>query len=192
MLMVGIVQELSRQDPTSGSNIMSYFFCQGTDSSLNHATAVLRGLLYLLLLQNRHLIFYLHEKYDVAGSNLFEGPNVFSALLGVFANIFKHPDIIHVCFIVDALDECETDLPLLLDLINSTSSQVKWLVSSRNVRGIEKQLGPDQGQSQIILELNANSISNAVDVYIQYKVSELARRQKYDSKLQGEVEDELY
>ena len=30
-------------------DLLSYFFCQATDSRINNATAVLRGLLYLLV-----------------------------------------------------------------------------------------------------------------------------------------------
>ncbi|KAL7943955.1 hypothetical protein V8C42DRAFT_327284 [Trichoderma barbatum] len=46
MLLCGIIDELrSTEDPV----LVSFFFCQRTDSRLNSATAVLRGLLYLLV-----------------------------------------------------------------------------------------------------------------------------------------------
>jgi len=46
MLLIGIVRELQKIKPTHESGLLSYFFCQGTDSKLNNATAVLRGLIY--------------------------------------------------------------------------------------------------------------------------------------------------
>ena len=47
MLLCGIINELEKS--MSKTDILSYFFCQATDSRINHATAVLRGLLYLLI-----------------------------------------------------------------------------------------------------------------------------------------------
>jgi hypothetical protein len=48
MLLCGIVNELKS---TAKSDFLSYFFCQATDSRINNATAVLRGLIYLLVSQ---------------------------------------------------------------------------------------------------------------------------------------------
>jgi hypothetical protein len=45
MLLCGIVDEL-KKSTTPG--LLSFFFSQGTDSRINNATAVLRGLIYLL------------------------------------------------------------------------------------------------------------------------------------------------
>ena len=47
MLLCGIVNELKKS--TAATELLSYFFCQATDSRINNATAVLRGLLYLLV-----------------------------------------------------------------------------------------------------------------------------------------------
>jgi hypothetical protein len=53
----GMVSKLSRQfrKLSLSPAPLSFFFCQGTDSRLNHATAVLWGLIYLLLLNSRLL-----------------------------------------------------------------------------------------------------------------------------------------
>jgi len=50
MLLCGIINELDRDnsDNTCRRNV-AYFFCQATDSRINNATAVLRGLIYLLI-----------------------------------------------------------------------------------------------------------------------------------------------
>lgn len=48
MLMIGIIRELSRQSAVLAPNL-SFFFCQGTEGSLNNATSVLRSLIWLLL-----------------------------------------------------------------------------------------------------------------------------------------------
>lgn len=49
ILLCGIIDELQKSMGATG--LLSYFFCQATDSRINNATAVLRGLLYLLVSQ---------------------------------------------------------------------------------------------------------------------------------------------
>lgn len=163
---------------------------------LNHATAVLRGLIYQMVVQQRPLISHLREKYDHAGRKLFEDQNALYFLSKVFIDMLQDLSLAKVYLIVDALDECGSGLSQLLDLILQTSSmtspQIKWLVSSRYRREIEQRLGCDQARPMISLELNADSISNAVNAYIRHKVSELARESQYDSALQAEVRDQLY
>ena len=91
---------------------------------------------------------------------------------------------------VDALDECDSELSQLLDLIihntSEPASRVKWLVSRRSQSNIEMRLGPDKLRSKISLELNSGHISRAVNAFIDFKVSELARN-RYTSQLHEEV-----
>jgi hypothetical protein len=85
--------------------------------------------------------------------------------------------------VIDALDECVTDLPKLLDFIakqSSASSRIKWIVSSRNLPGIKEQLEQAGHKVRLSLELNAESVSAAVGVFIQHKVSQLAQQKRYD------------
>ncbi|KAG9236930.1 hypothetical protein BJ875DRAFT_503024 [Amylocarpus encephaloides] len=140
MLLCGIIDEMSRIKDVAVP--LSYFFCQATDSRLNNATAVLRGLIYLLIDQQPSLISHVQKRYDQGGKNPFEDPSLQS---GAY-------------LIIDALDECETDLPLLLDLITQNTPRfpsVKWLVSSRNKPDIEARLRLDHTQQiRLSLELN--------------------------------------
>jgi hypothetical protein len=89
MLLIGIIEELSQQlkqlsDTTPDAGLLSFFFYQGTDSRLNNATAVLRGLIYLLLVQQQSFISHLWRKHDHAGRRLFEDANAFYALSEIF------------------------------------------------------------------------------------------------------------
>ena len=70
MLMIGLIRQLSHQ-PVAVSPALSFFFCQGTDTALNNATAVLRSLIWLLLLQQPCLISHLLQKYKESGAKLF-------------------------------------------------------------------------------------------------------------------------
>ncbi|PQE07169.1 hypothetical protein CJF31_00004831 [Rutstroemia sp. NJR-2017a BVV2] len=189
MLLCGIINELKKSLPKS--TLLSYFFCQATESRINNATAVLRGLIYLLVNELPSLISHVRKKYDQAGKALFEDSNTWVALSEIFANILQDPKLNNTCLIVDALDECEVDLPKLLDLIVQTSSispRTKWIVSSRNWPSIEKDLDRVTQKASICLELNEKSVSAAVTTYIKSKVNWLAERQKYDMDTRDAVQ----
>jgi hypothetical protein len=219
MLLIGIIEELSQQSgestigsrkgksmpfsarqinrtssTTPASACLTFFFCQGTDSRLNNATAALKGLIYLLLVQQPLLISHLRRKYNHAGPRLFEDANAFYALSEIFKDMLHDPGLRGAYVIIDALDECETGLLQLLDFIvknASTSRHVKWLVSSRNTHNIEGRLRLDDTRMRLSLELNARHVSYAVDIYIDYKISQLASL-KCDRKLQEEVRDRVH
>jgi NACHT domain/Heterokaryon incompatibility protein (HET) len=182
MLLCGIVNELKKS--MAKTDLLSYFFCQATDSRINNAIAVLRGLVYLLIDQQPSLISHIRKKYDHAGKILFEDANAWVALSEIFTNILQDPSLNSTYLIIDALDECVTDLPQLLDFIaqKSSVSRVKWIVSSRNWPDIEERLERAGHKVRLCLELNAESISTAVSIYIQHKTLQLAKLKKYDDK----------
>jgi NACHT domain len=96
MLLIGVINELSQQlEPALNSGLLSYFFCQGADSSLNNATVVLRGLIYLLLVQQTSLISHLRKEYDGAGRILFDNREGCDAFF-VLSKIFKACYMAHV------------------------------------------------------------------------------------------------
>ena len=82
MLLCGIIDELKK----STTNILSFFFCEAADSRINNATAVLRGLIYLLMKQHDSLV---SDVRDNAGGKPFEGENAWWALLNIFDSIIS-------------------------------------------------------------------------------------------------------
>ena len=133
---------------------------------------------------------HVRDKYDKAGKSLFEDSNAYFSLSQVLTDILHDSSIPGVYLIVDALDECESGLSQLLDLISRTAStsRVKWLVSSRHRDAIEERLRSDKGRMKLSLELNAHShVANAVTSYINHKVEELARLKQYKRELQDDV-----
>jgi NACHT domain len=106
----------------------------------------------------------------------------------IFTDILQDPSLDGTCLIVDGLDECVTGLPKLLDLIVQTSAvpfHVKWIVSSRNWPDIGERLG--NADQNLSLELNEESVSAAVSIFIQHKVLELAQRKRYNNKIRDAV-----
>ena len=188
MLLCGIIDELIKS--TTHTTNVSFFFCQATNSHINNATAVLRGLIYMLVKQQPPLISYLRESYDDSGKRRFEGVNALVALSKIFTSILGDPHLRSTYLIIDALDECTVDLSLLLELVLQTSSaysHVKWIVSSRNWPSIEERLNTTTQKLRLCLDLNEKSVSAAVSIYIQYKVDQLAQLKKYDNRLRDAV-----
>ena len=192
MLLCGIIDELKKS--TAHNCLLSFFFCE-YDQPSSSVTAVLRGLIFLLIDQQPSLISHVRKKYDHAGKDLFDDVNAWVALSEIFTNILQDPSLKIDYLIIDALDECKpTDLPKLLDLIiqrSSVSSRVKWIVSSRNWSEIEVRLETAGQKVQICLELNAETVSIAVRNYIKYQVDHLAQLSKYDDTTSNTVRDFL-
>ncbi|PNP53257.1 hypothetical protein FNYG_15766 [Fusarium nygamai] len=186
MLLCGIIDELEK-DP---NNKLSYFFCQATEARLSNATAVLRGLVYLLVVQQPALISHMREKHDHAGKQLFEDRNAWEALSKILTAMINDSSLDGAILIVDALDECKTNRHQLLDLI-VRPTRVKWIVSSRNWQNIEEKLENTKHKVRLHLELNKDSISKAVDTYIRYKVDRLACHKKYDKETRDIVKNYL-
>ncbi|KAJ4297787.1 hypothetical protein N0V90_005682 [Kalmusia sp. IMI 367209] len=192
MLLCGLVNEL--ETSLTRTDLLSYFFCQSTDSRLNNATAVLRGLMYMLVIQQPLMVLHIQRKHDYAGKAIFEGSNAWVALSEMFTNMLEDPNLPRTYLLIDALDECTVDLPKLLEFIvqmsSSASSHVKWIVSSRSLPSIEEQLA--RAGVTLNLELNMQSISTAVNSYIQQKVVQLANRRRYDDKTRNAVLNYLF
>lgn len=192
MLLCGIIDELQQSIATTG--LLSYFFCQASDSRINNANAALRGLMYMLVCQQPSLISHVRKKYDHAGKALFEDANAWIALSDLFKAMVQDPKMKDTILVVDALDECIADLPKLLDLvisISSSSTRIKWLLSSRNQPGIEQKLSSIDAQAKLSLEMKENSeqVSHAVNVYIDTKLSHLDSLE--DDGLMDQVRDVL-
>lgn len=188
MLLCGIIDELIKSTTYSANT--SFFFCQATNADINNATAVLRGLIYILVKQQPSLISHLRESYDDFGKRRFTGANAWVALSKIFSGILSDPRLQSTYLVVDGLDECTTDLKLLLDLIQNSLvyPTVKWIVSSRNWPSIEKGLNNATQKANLSLELNEKSVSTAVISYIRFKVDWLATRNEYDNSTRDAVQ----
>ncbi|KAF2678940.1 HET-domain-containing protein, partial [Lentithecium fluviatile CBS 122367] len=188
MLLCGIANELTSS--MAKIALLSYFFCQATDSRINSAIAVLRGLLYMLVYQQPSLVSHIRKKHDHAGKALFEDANAWVALSEIFADVLRDPSLKDTYLIVDALDECAIGRPKLLDFIvqsSCVSARVKWIVSSRNWPNIEERLERAGQKVKLSLELNAASVSAAVQVYIQHRVAQLTLNKSYKEKEKNAV-----
>jgi hypothetical protein len=187
MLLCGIINELQKalNDVT-----VSHFFCQATDSRINSATAALRGLLYMLIVQQPSLVLHVRKKYNRVGKTLFEDANAWVALKEIFVDVLQDPSLRTTYLIIDALDECVTDRTKLLEFVakqSSRSDSVRWAVSSRNWPDIEAQLERAGHKAKLSLELNAKSVAAAVNTFIYQKVDQLAHEEQYKAEIRDAV-----
>ncbi|KAF2681634.1 hypothetical protein K458DRAFT_391590 [Lentithecium fluviatile CBS 122367] len=138
---------------------------------------------------------HVRKKYDHVGKALFEDANAWVALAEIFTNDLHGPSSSGTYLIVDTLDECAVDLLKLLDFIvkqSSASPRVKWIVSSSNRPNIEERLAKAGHRIGLSLELNTESVSTAVSVFIQQKVHRLSQDKKYDNRTRETVQHHLF
>ncbi|KAL7796183.1 hypothetical protein V8C43DRAFT_320981 [Trichoderma afarasin] len=156
MLLCGIIDEFEK-DPTLSPSL-SYFFCQATDSRINTSTAV----------RNEVILSQILATYE----DQLEGPNAWFVLCEIFETIIQNPPFEESVFVVDALDECMKDNSSLLRFIIRTSGHVKWLVSSRNEKDIERELRWIQPPQILSLD-HAEDVSNSIEIYINSRIAEI-------------------
>ncbi|KAK4551275.1 hypothetical protein LTR86_011259, partial [Recurvomyces mirabilis] len=178
MLLCGIVNELDSQ--LADRDRLSYFFCQASDARINNASAVLRGLMLLLVHRQPLLTMHIQEEYDRSGKSLFEDGNAWFALSDIFMRMLQDSSFGTVYLIIDALDECVKDMDRLIDFIRQTSR-----VSAKVNATVDD-------HDEVSLELNADAISQAVRVYVKHKVLQLSAQKSYTKDLQSTVLRHLY
>jgi hypothetical protein len=147
MFPCGIINELAKLT-TSAVN-MSFFVCQATQAHINNATAVLRGLISMLVEQQSLLIALVRLKYDHVGKRLFQDVNAWVALSEILIDLLEEENLQKTYLVIDALGECPEDLHLLLEPVIRTSlahSGAKWIVSCRNWPSIGERLDTAQGK----------------------------------------------
>lgn len=195
MLLCGIIDELRpavQLTDVSSDTVVAHFFCQATDARLNRASGVLRGLIYMLAKKQPSLVSHIQKHHQDAGQKLFEDHNAWFALQGILQDVLHNlaPNTT-TYLVIDALDECEEDLPQLLKFIvsNSTIPSVKWIVSSRKLLEISEGFARLEGNALLSLDIGNCSPSDAIDHYIQEKVRQLTKLKDYDQVLADSVRE---
>lgn len=194
MMSIGLIERIPR--PQDGSTVVTYFFCQNADYKLNTIEAIIKGLIYQLVNQQKELKESLRRRWDTANRRFDEDLTSWRVLWQVFLEMLDCCRCRRVYVVVDALDECQDEgMADLLKLIVRTGlhqpSKIKWLLTSRPLDSAERELLAGADQVLVSLELNSKHVSEAVKTYIAYRVDELDRRQSYGPKLRQEVETEL-
>ncbi|KAF4953644.1 hypothetical protein FGADI_5980 [Fusarium gaditjirri] len=189
MLLCGIIDELQK-----GLRPISFFLCQANvkEEDLSSDIAVMRGLIYVLLEHQPSLISAIRPSYDKQKDRLFNSINSSELLGDILTKMLRHPSLHDVILLVDALDECNINRSMLINLIVglSRSCKTKWIVSSRDWPEIHQELSDATGLISLDLEQEHESVSQAVRSYISKKVDDLAKAKwKNDLELKEKVFD---
>ncbi|KAF4454061.1 Vegetative incompatibility protein HET-E-1 [Fusarium austroafricanum] len=192
MLMCSIITQITEEAPDLAHRI-AYFFCQATEPKLSKATAVLRGLVFLLMKQDPSLWSHVPSEYDIQGKEIFESKEAFNVLSTTLTAMLQDPKLEGATLIIDALDECTQDLKFLLNFIAKTSRTLptKWIVSSRDWPMIDEKLTVVRQQITLCLESNHDQVLAAVNTYIHHKVDVLAEDKGYSDALATQVQTQL-
>lgn len=192
MLLCGIIDSLTT---TTESTPLSFFFCRGTDSRISNATSVLRGIIYQLLKERPSLIPPIRKKYQTTNSDILKDLTAWVSLEEILTDILQDKSLANTQIIIDALDECRTDLQKLLNfLVQKFSSlpHIRWIVSSRHRYEIEERLKLSGQIVELSLESNSGYVSDAVKRYINHKVGQLTQMKGYNPATEAAVRDHLF
>lgn len=181
MMMAGLVDVLSEARNSEGAVALSYFFCQNSETELRNVASIIKGLIYMLIVQEKSLVHHLKKKYEVDGEEVFTGPRALFSLWHVLEDMLRDFDGAKVYLLVDGLDECDDpefdEFLVLLSNFNATKpGKIKWLVTSRPFPRIEYIIGPDKDRCRISLEIESQHVSQGVETFINEKVMELNKR----------------
>ncbi|KAL5002744.1 hypothetical protein BDV10DRAFT_180967 [Aspergillus recurvatus] len=197
MTLIGLIERLIKPhfagDGDSTPNLACFFF-QNNVPHLNNATSALRALIWRLLWKYHTLSKYIPDEYRCKKGRrleIFEGPNAFAILATMLSQMLHDQSIGECVLTIDAVDECETNMELLLDWItNETSrprSRVKWLLSSRPNIAIGDSLRAIDCLELLSLDDNPASVDAAVEYSIENKVEQLAQRKSLSEELRTDV-----
>ncbi|KAJ5449346.1 WD40 repeat-like protein [Penicillium cf. griseofulvum] len=179
MLLIGIIHELMDQNPSPEAPEVLYFFYNGKDDNLNHASALIRSVMWFLLQQRPMLVRHLSEKYDNTKEKIFEGRFAFNNLSSVFKSMIQDPDLGWVVLIVDGLNECKDDdreqLIKFFQELRSTAPLMKCILSSRPLGEIEISIESAMKKTGFytIFKLDDCSLKDPINIYISQKQLEL-------------------
>ena len=192
--LVGLLKEKVEKAP---GKAFAYFFCDDKNQDRKTSTAILRSLIWQLLLQKNELFQHIQSDFEKhERSRLFEDLfENFSALWRIFRGMLQDENAGEVFILIDALDECERStrkgfLRGMRELFHAspTSRKFRFLVTCRpKVEDIERELG-DVGAS---LMMDSSDVNDDLSKYIDSKVDELSRQKEYPPDLKGKVAQAL-
>lgn len=193
-MSIGLVEELSR--PPHNKTVVTYFFCQNVDASLNTVEAIIKGLIRQLIREQAELVQELRDQWNQEKGQFPDTVNSWQGLWDILLAMLDRCKHEKVYIVVDALDECQESIEQLLARIVSTGldrpSQVKWLLTSRPLDIAEQTLLTRSNQTLVSLEVNLDHVVQSIAAYVSMKVTELSRRWRRCSlDLRQTVEDKL-
>ncbi|KAK0611752.1 hypothetical protein B0T14DRAFT_571616 [Immersiella caudata] len=170
-------------------DLFAYFFCEQGNRDADNASAVLRGLCYMLITRwdnpDTTLLDIVEKVFDTTGVRSFDGPGAWFRLEKIFRRMLEHLSksgeggTIHL--FVDALNACGENLQNLLKLIVDTADskdtpRVKWLVTGHRGSNISRilNIGGTDTRHSMDVDDYPKEMMDAVDAFIDDRTERIA------------------
>ncbi|OAP55707.1 hypothetical protein AYL99_09859 [Fonsecaea erecta] len=199
MMSTFLVETLQRKVEKTPDTIFAYFFCDDKDQARKTPAALLRSLVWQLLVQRNELFKHIQTDFeDHKSSSVFEKLfENFTALWRIFQAMLRDSRAGEVFILIDALDECEksTRKALLLGIntlfqIPPTSGEgkFKFLITYRpEISDIHDELSG----VGVSLSIDSSKVNADLAEYIEVKVEELTKRRDYNKELKDDIREAL-
>ncbi|KAJ5701061.1 hypothetical protein N7488_008609 [Penicillium malachiteum] len=196
MMAAFLVEKINERVEKSSNQVFAYFFFDDKEKEDRRTpTAMLRSLIWQLLLQRNELFRYIQPDFERHKDGRIFGDlfDNFSSMWRVFRDMLQDDCAGEVFILIDALDECDRTtrkslLAQLHDLFEGTlverPGKLKLLITCRpSISDIEEEL-TDVG---VCLRIDRADINNDLKEYIEVKVKDLAIRKRYLPHLREKI-----
>ncbi|OBT96330.1 hypothetical protein VE01_05778 [Pseudogymnoascus verrucosus] len=193
MMSTFLVDELQKKVERAPSKALAYFFCDDKDQDRKTPIAILRSLIWQILLQRNELFDIIKPDFNAQGNTIAGN---FSTLARILKGMLQDERAGEVFILIDALDECDGSLrkgllscirELLQTSLTTQTGKFKFLVTSRPENDIMEEL---RGVGTRLL-MNSTSVNYDLSMYIDSEVDRLAKRKGYTPELKQMVENAL-
>ena len=186
MLSIFLAEELEQKAKQSPNTTFLQFFCDNKDEKRNTATAVMRSLIYQLLLSQPELFKHVLPEFNVRKELLF---TEITAVCRIFEAMIRDPIHRLIYCVIDALDECVEDL---LKLLLSNLKEIFRAGPGRTDHHLKLILVSREHPTVITNELSSflrvrldgdadKEINKDILTFIDIKIKELEERSKLSS-----------
>lgn len=183
---------------TGTKSIVCCFFCDEKIEAQRDAKAIVRSLIYQIIVRRRVLIKHVKAAYDMQGAYLTDN---FNELWRIFTAITNDRKVGHINVIIDAIDECEENtrdrlLRAIASLVGHKKSSgthgIKFLITSRPLLWRQYTLARESTEHTLSIEnLNSNNESD-LHLVIRTRIDAIVRRTQCRPETRKFLEHALY
>ena len=176
--------------------LLCFFFSDDKYALQKSAVALLRGVLYQLLLQNQDLVKHALIHWNITAGKTFEE---LSVLWKICTACFDDPCLGDVICVLDALDECEAQdrgqlLTWLTQFIGNHppgSTNIKFFLTSRPEIGIADILEDSAIRIRLEIHEDRDWLSNDIEDFISHEISALPVLRKWQHARKEQLRSRL-
>ncbi|KAM6506306.1 hypothetical protein FSOLCH5_013296 [Fusarium solani] len=198
MMSTFLIEILKGKVEKSPEKAFAYFLCDYRYQERRTPAAMLRSLIWQLLLQRNGLFQHMQSDFEKhKNSRIFDDLfDNFYTLWRIFQDILEDKRAGEVFILIDALDECEisTRKALLLRMRElfqaspKSAGKFKFFVTCRpEISDIEFELDGIGGN----LRMDSSEVNADLSDYINLRVEDLAKRKKYSQSLEANAKEAL-